>query len=250
MSTNDIEYYKNYYNNINVYKGEDWKGTSRMLVFQDWLKKALKPGAKVLDIGCGDAIFAELMPEFEWYGVDINTEKANGRIKEGWLISHDLMQTPYPLVTGYFDAVVCSEVLEHLWDLRIVHKEAKRLLKRDGTYIISTPNHDWIQNQLECYRRDLSNFEQPWTIEHIRHYNYTTHKKFLNEVGFIVNKHTGADGHFDPITASICHAIHEGLNNHNPDSAKLSISRELLHKWAGEGISYQSHTIILEAKKA
>ena len=78
MSNEMNDYYKTYYQRMGdaAYTGESRKNTSRMLVFTEWLRSYCKPGDKVLDIGCGDAIFAELMPEFDWYGIDINTEKA------------------------------------------------------------------------------------------------------------------------------------------------------------------------------
>lgn len=245
MSTNDIDYYKNYYRDVNTYTGEQWKHTSRMQVFQDWVSEYCKHGDRILDIGCGDAIFSELMPEYKWHGVDINIEKATNRLGHGFVNEHDLMKPPYAWASGYFDAIVCSEVLEHLWDLRVVHKEAKRLLKRDGVYIISTPNHDWLANHLEGFKRDLTDFTKSWTVEHIRNYTASTHQGFLNEVGFVVDKFTGADGHFDPITASICGAVYEGLKGQNTE-----ITLETLHKWAGRGIPTLSHTVILAAKKA
>lgn len=251
-------YYKSYYETMGdaAYLGEKSKATSRMLVFQEWLRAELKPGAKVLDIGCGDAIFAELMPEFEWYGVDINTEKAAIRHKrlfdwdahgEGYpeaLVQHDLMQPPYPWVDKYFDAIICSEVLEHLWDLRVVHKEAKRLLKREGLYVISTPNFDWISNHLEHFRRIMQVDGQGWTWEHIRHLNFDTHKAFLNECGFAVEKHTGADAHYCPIFASMCRAIRDGLRQQN-----IEVAEEVLHMWAGAGVPHYQHTVIVSSRK-
>lgn len=253
--SSDIDYYKSYYARMGeaAYLGEKSKASSRMLVFQDWLRSYLKPGNKVLDIGCGDAIFAELMPEFEWFGVDINIQKAGHRfarpaaetLKEPYVVEHDLMKPPYPWPEKYFDAIICSEVLEHLWDLRVVHKEAKRLLKRDGVYVISTPNFDWLQNHLEHHRRIMQDATASWTWEHIRHYNFDSHKNFLNEVGFIVDRHTGADGHYDPVTAHICQAIQNGLRAQGTE-----INEAILHKWAGEGIPHYSHTTIISAKKA
>lgn len=241
--SDDITYYKRYYQDCGAYAGEMWKHSSRFLVFQDWLREYLKPGAKILDIGCGDAVFSKLMPEFEWYGVDINIEKAahlGDKAK-----SQDLMKPPYPYESGTFDAIVCSEVLEHLWDLRVVHKEAKRLLKREGVYVISTPNFDWLQNHLEHHRAIMTDFAKCWTVEHTRHYNFDTHKKFLNDVGFVVDKHTGADGHFDPITANICATIQKRLRDKGVET-----NLEELHKFAGEGVPHYSHTVIVSAKKA
>lgn len=255
---NDLEYYSSYYDRMKdkSYLGESAKHTSRMLVFQEWLRSYLKPGDRVLDIGCGDAIFAELMPEFEWYGVDINTERAIDRFRdhcernpdrpdERALVTHDLMKPPYPWPEKYFDAIICSEVLEHVWDLRIVHKEAKRLLKRDGVYVISTPNFQWLTNHLEHFQRIRTMFEQHWTIEHIRHLDYDLHKRYLNEVGFVVDRHQGADEMYCPIMANAAQAIQFGLRERGHE-----ISTQELGVMIGKGVPHYMHTVIIAAKKA
>ena len=240
-------YYLDYYSEMGetAYLGEKMKASSRMLVFCDWLRAELKPGAKVLDIGCGDAIFAELLPEFEWYGADINTERAVGRIPADRLRSSDLMKPPYDFETASFDAIITSEFLEHVWDLRVVHAEVKRLLKSEGLYILSTPNFDWIQNHLDHFRRLMPVEGQSWTWEHIRHYNFENHQTHLNSVGFVVESHTGADGHYDPITANICRAIRDGLRAKGVETDEME-----LHKFAGRGIPHFSHTVIISARKA
>lgn len=253
--SSDQAYYKDYYARMGsaAYKGESQKLSSRMQVFCDWLRAELKPGAKVLDVGCGDAIFAELMPEFEWYGVDINTDAVNGRIPNERLRRCDLMKPPYDFEAGTFDAVICSEVLEHLWDLRVVHKEVKRLLKRDGWYFLSTPCFTWITNVLEGHQRIMQTPEAHWTFEHTRHYSYATHKRFLNDCGFMIEKHTGADGHYCPITHGICREIHYGLREQG-----IEVPEYLLHKFAGRSIIKQAdgndinyhHTVIIGSKKA
>ncbi len=247
MRKTDTEYYTNYYSDAleNAYLGEKLKDSSRMLVFTDWIRSQVKAGGKILDIGCGDAIFAELMPEYDWYGIDINTEKAIKRIKPENLHNVDLMKDRYPFDDKSFDCIITSEVLEHVWDLRVVHKEAKRLLKREGIYIVSTPNFQWLQNHLEHFQRLRSQFEQPWTIEHIRHYDYEIHKKYLNECGFIIEKHTGADAHYDPITATISRTIRDRLRENG-----VEISEFKLHQWCGEALPHYAHTIILQSKKA
>lgn len=252
--TNDTEYYKSYYGRMGdkAYLGEGAKHSSRMLVFCEWLRAELKPGARVLDIGCGDAIFAELMPEFEWHGVDINIEKARSRVLPSTvsngpatLIAHDLMKPPYPWPDKYFDAIISSEVLEHVWDLRIVHKEAKRLLKREGLYVISTPNFQWLTNHLEHFQRIRTQFEQHWTVEHIRHYDYDLHKRYLNEVGFVIEKHQGADEMYCPILQHVALKVQEGLREKGFD-----ISTPELGVMMGKGVPHYMHTIILSARKA
>lgn len=254
----DKSYYASYYDRMGgkSYLGEKQKHTSRMLVFCEWLRAELKPGAKVLDIGCGDAIFAELMPEFEWHGIDINTERAKGRIQDvqymannpeyARLQEHDLMKAPYPIWPDkHFDAIISSETLEHVWDLRIVHKEAKRLLKRDGLYVISTPNFQWLTNHLEHFQRIRSQYEQHWTIEHIRHLDFDLHKRYLNEVGFVVEKHQGADEMYCPIMQSVALTIQAGLRERGHE-----ISTPELGVFMGKAIPHYMHTVIISAKKA
>jgi SAM-dependent methyltransferase len=261
--TDDKSYYSTYYDRMgaNSYLGEGAKHSSRMLVFCEWLRAELKPGAKVLDVGCGDAVFAELMPEFEWYGVDINTERAEKRIsrvdravgycndeivtESGRLATQDLMKPPYPWPDKYFDAIISSECTEHLWDLRIVHKEAKRLLKREGPYIISTPNFQWLTNHLEHFQRIRSQFDQHWTIEHIRHYDFDLHKRYLNEVGFVVEKHQGADEMYCPIMANVANFIQAGLRERGHE-----ISTPELGVMMGKAIPHYMHTTVIMGKKA
>lgn len=244
--TNDIDYYKSYYDRMgdSSYTGESVKDTSRMLVFKEWLRSYLKPGAKILDIGCGDGVFAKLMPEFEWYGVDINIEKAKANLGDN-AFEQDLMKPPYPFESGTFDAIVCSEVLEHLWDLRVVHKEAKRLLKRDGVYVISTPNFDWITNHLEHFRRIMQDRHNHWAWEHVRHYSFDTHQKFLNDTGFVVEKHQGSCEHYCPIFANVAAGIQAGLREKG-----FEISTPELGVMIGKSVPYYQHTVIIAAKKA
>ncbi len=246
MSSDDISYYRDYYDKMGdaAYLGEKLKTSSRMLVFAEWIRELVPAGGKVLDLGGGDMIFSELIPEYEWWGQDINLERAH-RIPKERRAEHDTMKQPYPYEKGFFDAVITSEHLEHVWDPRIAHREVRRILKRDGSYIISTPNFDWIQNHLEHYRRIMQVSGQSWTWEHIRHLNYDTHKALLNECGFVIEKHTGSDAHYCPVFASASRAVRDGLRKQGVD-----VSEELIHKWVGEGVPYYQHTIHLACKKA
>ena len=49
-----------------------------------------------------------------------------------------------------FDIIVCFEAIEHVAEHSLLLSEVKRLLKRDGLFIISTPNKP-------VYSGDLSN---------------------------------------------------------------------------------------------
>lgn len=185
-----LDHYKTY-NQQGSYFLEHFKGSSRHLMFDEWLKTNLKPGAKVLDIGCGDGAFSRWMPEFSWIGLDIGEPKAS---YNGTWVKQDLESSPYELESGTFDAVVCSEVLEHLFSPEKVNQEAFRLLKSKGIYAISTPNFNWIdQTLMGCHQLIYDPVNATHTKEHIRFYTAETHVRMLEKVGFKVVDIQGAD---------------------------------------------------------
>lgn len=188
MSDQMLEYYRNYYTQGGPYTLNKAGLTSRVLVFSDWINTHLSKGSKILDVGCGDMQFSKYLPDYQWVGIDINTEKA-----QATAVAHDIMTTPYPFDPESFDAVVCSEVLEHVWDLRVVHREVRRLLKPEGQYFLSTPNFDWIEHKVFDYRHLVTDPSRPWTMEHIRQYTPRSHIDFLSQEGFRVADYTGAD---------------------------------------------------------
>jgi SAM-dependent methyltransferase len=192
-----MDHMRDYYERFHTLHGEKrytmtrWSHTSRVRYLQEFLKRYVKPGGKVLDIGCGDMHLATLLPEYDWTGIDINPDMSSGRA-----LKVDLGTAPYPLEAATYDAAVCSEVLEHVWDLRVVNNEARRLLKEDGVYVMSTPNFDHIDHFLSNFQQLLFDHRMPHLLEHIRFYNYSVHEKYLKEAGFRVVEHVGADAHF------------------------------------------------------
>jgi SAM-dependent methyltransferase len=243
MSDAINQYYKDYYDKMGsaAYLGENLKTSSRMLAFVDLLAH-LPDGAKVLDIGCGDAVFAELMPRFDWYGMDINTSRAVKRnIK---LADHDLMVKPYPYADSTFDAIITSEVLEHLWTPATVHQEAARLIKRNGTYVVSTPNFNWIMHHLANFSQLLYDDTKSWVREHINQFDAETHTKYLRQSGFSVEKVQGADAHYCALHTPLARRVVERLKEKGLDVPETEV-----HKWFGEGLPHFQHTVILKAKK-
>ena len=165
--------------------------TSRIRFLYQWIKKYVPEGQKILDVGCGDMHLATLLPEYEWTGIDLLPQLSADKA-----VAHDLMKQPYPFEDGVFAAAVCSEVLEHVWDPLIIHREVKRVLKAQGTYIISTPNYDHADYLLSHYRALLFDPRYMHSYEHIRQYNLAVHQELLTATGFDVVEHTGADAQY------------------------------------------------------
>lgn len=188
-----LDYYKEYHKSGGQYSLENMKGSSRHLMIGNWLINHVKEGGRVLDIGCGDGSYSEWLPQFSWTGIDINEEKTK---YNGNRLVHDIENTPYAGTAGSYDAVICSEVLEHLFSPEKIHAEAHRLLKPRGVYVISTPNYNWVEHVYGGFKQILYSPGGGHLKEHIRYFTPETHKEMLDKAGFQSIEFMGADIHF------------------------------------------------------
>lgn len=101
-------------------------------------------GRRLLDIGCGTGFFTvPLGKQFEEvHGVDVNADcvAAFGRSAPPNFRAHVVDAAELPFPTGYFDAIITIETLEHVSDLAGVAMEAARVLRQGGELIITVPN--------------------------------------------------------------------------------------------------------------
>lgn len=135
--------------------------------------KYMKINSIVVDVGCADAPLAQVLytnryrPEY--YGIDIRTnmlEKANSRKyhKELDFFNMDITRSKIPLNDNFADIVVCFEVIEHIQtkNLDFVLQEIQRIIKNDGTILLSTPNYDFkhqAKNHIHEYtEQELAGF--------------------------------------------------------------------------------------------
>ncbi len=58
------------------------------------------------------------------------------------------VESGLPFKSNFFDAIIASELLEHLNSPRGFYKEVSRVLKNTGIFILTTPNCDNLANRL------------------------------------------------------------------------------------------------------
>ena len=87
---------------------------------------------RVLDVGCGEKPYAQwLTSAHEHVGLDVYAGPAVDVLVQP--------QQPWPLDSQSFDAVLCTQVLEHVADLDQVLHEIDRVLKDGALLIVSVP---------------------------------------------------------------------------------------------------------------
>ena len=100
---------------------------------------------KILDAGCGEGHLIERLYRknsqntyFGIYVTEIALVKARERCPYAEFRKEDILKTRFP--EGFFDLVICTEVLEHIQDYQSALQELKRILKTGGYLIITFPN--------------------------------------------------------------------------------------------------------------
>lgn len=100
-------------------------------------------GGVLLDIGCGDGRVTDLFRDkFNYlYGIDISGRFINEAKKKGIMAQVvDININPLPYPDSSFDVILCSEVIEHIFDTDFLLQECNRVLKNKGHLVLSTPN--------------------------------------------------------------------------------------------------------------
>jgi SAM-dependent methyltransferase len=95
--------------------------------------RAMKPASRVLDVGAGEAPYRELFAEQAYVTLDYADTPHSGEV--------DLRGAAdaIPAVDGSFDAIVCTQVLEHIpRPLQALH-EFHRVLRPGGVLMATVP---------------------------------------------------------------------------------------------------------------
>ena len=103
------------------------------------------PGiSTLLDIGCGAGDFGQILKterNAEVWGIELNPEVANKAAhKLDRIFAGNIETDEISLPDGYFDCIICNDVLEHLVDPWRVLSRLRSTLRKNGVIVASIPN--------------------------------------------------------------------------------------------------------------
>lgn len=108
-------------------------------------REHLGSARRLLDIGCGNGDIAgylgATLDAKELYGVEISVKRAQAARQMGLdVVQMDLGQEALPFDDGFFEAVFCGDVIEHMADTDHLLEEIHRVLAPQGLCVLTTPN--------------------------------------------------------------------------------------------------------------
>ncbi|NUK58155.1 class I SAM-dependent methyltransferase [Streptomyces lunaelactis] len=173
-----------------------------------------RPAATVLDVGCGDgsaaATAARVLKGHRIVGVDWSQDalrRAAPRLSQ--VVRGELTGGGLPFASGSADAVLFSEVVEHLVDPDSALDELHRVLRPGGHLMLSTPNlAAWYNRGLllagvqpvfsEVSLRRIHGRPGSQVVGHLRLYTARALREFVAASGFEVVTVAGAPFHGVP----------------------------------------------------
>lgn len=131
---------------------------------QEKYKELVGKGQSIIELGCGLSPFLAHVDFKEKVGVDFSEETLiTASIQNPDIVYYPADVTKVPLPSGYFDAVVAGEVIEHLKEPNKLLEEMERLCKIGGIMVLSTPHLEFEdpEHLWEFYESDFPG----WTTQ-------------------------------------------------------------------------------------
>jgi SAM-dependent methyltransferase len=146
----------------------------------------VRPGERVLDLGCGAGRFVAALRDAGARPVGVElAEAALERARRNVPGADFRLIEPdgaIPLGHGEVDLVWCSEVLEHVPDTGALLNEVRRVLKRGGRLLVTVPDHGLLRRVLIALFRHDAHYDP--LGQHVRFYTRRSLARTLEATGF------------------------------------------------------------------
>jgi SAM-dependent methyltransferase len=146
----------------------------------------VRPGERVLDLGCGAGRFVAALREAGAEPVGVELAEAALERARANAPGADLRRVAddgsLPLEHASFDLVWCSEVLEHVPDTAHLLLEVRRVLRPGGRLLVTVPDHRRLRTAVIALTRFEAHFDP--LGQHVRFYTRRSLATTLEHAGF------------------------------------------------------------------
>jgi 2-polyprenyl-3-methyl-5-hydroxy-6-metoxy-1,4-benzoquinol methylase len=139
-----------------------------------------KRAGAILDLGCSSGSFLTSLKGESWerHGIEIAADCAKiAQARSGaQVFVGDVLDAPFP--PGSFDVITCFDVLEHLYEPRLVMAKVREWLKPGGVFYFLVPNVD--SSEARVFESYWAGLELP---RHLFHYSPSSLRYLAKSVG-------------------------------------------------------------------
>lgn len=128
-------------------------------------------GSKIVDVGCGEGVFLELLETsgFEGLGIDSSEAMVSRAREKGLEVEHADLGDALKNKEAEYGGVFCAHVIEHLPPRKALEfiSDAVRALRSGGTLVVVTPNFRDIDVMSEKFWLDITHV-RPYPLRLLR----------------------------------------------------------------------------------
>jgi len=158
---------------------------------------------KILDLGCGDGFLMQKIKRNNntVFGIDIASKALEKSQKKGLSVFDLDLNTNWSKgMEEHFDSVVAGEIIEHIFDTDLFLNNIYKVLKKNGTLILSTPNIASLARRIMLLLGINPLIEvtaRRYDAGHIRYFTFKSLKNLLYENDFSIMHFTSDSINFD-----------------------------------------------------
>ena len=142
---------------------------------------------RILDVGCGSGDNAKLLKLLGHRvdGITISDVEADivKNIVENVYIFN--LENGLPELSGNYDIILCSHVIEHIVYPEKLMLDIKRLCNHGAQLVVALPNLMNYKSRIEILKGNFEYKESGiWDFTHVKWYTFLSAKKLLTKYGF------------------------------------------------------------------
>ena len=172
---------------------ERWAEAENLIRVNKILDLVPEGEKEVLDLGCYTGVVLDKLKQkgHSVFGVELSEYGLNECKKKGIpSLKYDLNVFPYPLKSNHYDVVILSEVIEHVLSPDLILNEIKRVLKKKGILIVTTPNLAALTRRIKLLfgRNPNIDISLQDSSGHVRYYTFSSLKELFKRYDFKIEQ--------------------------------------------------------------